>query len=110
MAAVRLGSKADIMPSLGHVRLAGDCVAKLFAAPRRSNYRIRLNAVLNRCCAPVLVLESILLNLVAKIVLQHNRPESGHRLTLQRCPLCADFVAEVAEEGGPLCVGVEHEP
>jgi len=22
----------------------------------------------------------------------------------------ADFVAEVAEEGGPLCVGVEHEP
>jgi len=22
----------------------------------------------------------------------------------------ADFVAEVAEEGGPLCLGAEHEP
>jgi hypothetical protein len=25
-------------------------------------------------------------------------------------PLLADFVAEVAEEGGPLCLGAEHEP
>src|SRR5262245_3113859 len=56
-----------------YVRSWGDCVAKLFAALQRSNYRIRLSAVLNRCCAPVLALESILLNLVAKIVLQHNR-------------------------------------
>src|SRR5260370_22128080 len=53
------------------VRFTPDCVAKLFAALRKSNYRIRLNRVLNRCCAPVLVLESILLNLVVKIVLQH---------------------------------------
>src|SRR5215813_4676360 len=42
----------------------GDCVAKLFAAPRKSNYL--------RCCAPMLVLESILPNLVAKIVLQQS--------------------------------------
>jgi hypothetical protein len=24
--------------------------------------------------------------------------------------LLADFVAEVVEEGGPLCLGAEHEP
>jgi hypothetical protein len=31
---------------------------------------------------------------------------------LLRCmsPLMADFVAEVAEEGGRLCLGAEHEP
>jgi len=49
---------------------------------RKSNYRIRLNDVLNRSCALVLVLESILLNLVVKIVLQHIPPESGHRFNL----------------------------
>ena len=59
MAAVRLGSKADIIPSLGHVRFAD---------------------------------------------------ESGHCSAPLTCPPSADFVAEVAEEGGPLCVGVEHEP
>jgi hypothetical protein len=58
-------------------RMSADCVAKLFAALRRSNYRIRLSTVLNRCCAPVLVLESILLSLVAKIVLQHNLPKAA---------------------------------
>src|SRR5215831_7355866 len=31
---------------------SGSCVAKLFAALRKSNYRIRLNGALNRCCAP----------------------------------------------------------
>src|SRR4051812_34032665 len=35
----------------------GRNVAKLPAAVRRSNYRTRLNGVLNRCCAPVLVLD-----------------------------------------------------
>jgi hypothetical protein len=49
----------------------GECVAKLFAALQERNYRIRPNSTLNRYCAPALVLESILLNLVAKIVLQH---------------------------------------
>src|SRR5262249_20594334 len=60
-----------------NVRFTPDCVAKLFAALQKSNYRIRLNAILNRCCAPVLLFESILPNLVAKIVLQHNPPQSG---------------------------------
>jgi hypothetical protein len=33
-------------------------------------------------------------------------------ISLMHCmsPLMADFVAEVAEEGGPLCLGAEHEP
>jgi hypothetical protein len=34
---------------------------------------------LNRRCALVLVLESILLILIVKIVLQHIPPETGHR-------------------------------
>lgn len=49
-----------------------DCVAKLFAALRTSNNRIRLKDFFNQCCALVSVLESILLILVVKIVLQHN--------------------------------------
>ena len=64
-----------------HVRNAADCVAKLFAAPRTRNYRIRLSGVLNRCCALVLILESILLVLLVKIVLQHNPAESGQTRT-----------------------------
>jgi hypothetical protein len=34
-------------------------VAKLFAAPRKSHYRIRLSAALNQCCVPVVFLESM---------------------------------------------------
>ncbi len=58
--------------------LPPDCVAKLFAALRESKNRIRLNGTLNQGCALVFVLESILLVLVAKIVLQHIRGKSGH--------------------------------
>jgi hypothetical protein len=65
--------EADMSGKARDVRFEGDCVAKLFAAPRKSNYRIRLNAALNQCCVPVVFLESMLLNLVAKIVLQHNQ-------------------------------------
>src|SRR6266540_7470442 len=60
--------------------VVGDSVAKPFAASQTRNYRIPLNDFLNRCCAPVLVLESILLILLAKIVLQHNRGQSGQHL------------------------------
>ena len=63
--------------ALGFLLLA-DSVAKLLAALRKNNYRIRLKAVLNRCCASVLILESILLNFIVKIVLQQNR----HRASL----------------------------
>ena len=82
-------SKAGIRRGQLNVRFTPDCVAKLFAAPRKSNCRMRLNAVLNRCCVPVLVLESRLPNLAAKIVLQHNPPISGHRSTRRACPLGA---------------------
>ena len=85
----RIGSKAGIRRGQLNVRFTPDCVAKLFAAPRKSNCRMRLNAVLNRCCVPVLVLESRLPNLAAKIVLQHNPPISGHRSTRRACPLGA---------------------
>jgi hypothetical protein len=56
--------------------LGADCVAKLFAALRESNNRIRLKDILNQCCALAFVLESILLFLAVKIVSQHNLPTS----------------------------------
>jgi hypothetical protein len=56
-----------------------ECVAKLFAALRSRNTRIRLNGALIQCCTLAFVLESLLRVLPAKIVLQHNPPESGHR-------------------------------
>jgi hypothetical protein len=67
----KYGPSGPLALSSGSFRFGPDCVAKLFAALRKSNYRIRLNGVLNRCCALVLVLESILLNLVVKLALQH---------------------------------------
>src|SRR5664279_5705958 len=85
--------------------LLDDCVAKLFATLRTSNNRIRLKDFLNQCCALVSVLESILLILVVKIVLQHNRTKadkagfwaamvcslmthSGQGVDVPRLPLC----------------------
>src|SRR5262245_42751529 len=58
-------------------RYQGECVAILFAAVRERNYRIRQNTISKRCCAPSPVLESILLNLVVKIVLQRIPSQSG---------------------------------
>src|SRR5450759_3443487 len=63
-----------------------DCVAKLFAALREGNNRIRLNDVLNQCCALAFVLKSILLILIVKIVLQHNPTEADiARCRVQAC-------------------------
>jgi hypothetical protein len=45
---------------------------------RQKLNRIRLNGVLNRCCARVFVLESMLLIWVVEIVLQHNPLDSRH--------------------------------
>src|SRR5207253_5825244 len=56
--------------------LSADCVAKLFVALRERNNRIRVNASLNQYCVSAFVLESMLLDLVVKIVLQHNRPKA----------------------------------
>jgi hypothetical protein len=67
-----------------HDRSSPDCVAKLFAALRTSNYRIQPNGYLDRCCAPALVLESKFLILVVKIVLQHNRQQSGREMLTAR--------------------------
>jgi hypothetical protein len=53
------------------------------------NYRIRPNTTLNRCCAPGLVLKSILLNLVVKIVLQHIPPDSGGKADIAGDSRCA---------------------
>jgi hypothetical protein len=52
-----------------------DCVAKLYAALRTRNNRIQSSGALNRSCVLAQVLESMLRILVAKIVLQHNRPK-----------------------------------
>ena len=60
------------------VRYWSECGAKLFAALRSRNNRIRLSSALNQCCALAFVLESILLVFVVKIVLQHIRSNSGH--------------------------------
>ncbi len=37
-------------------------------------------------------------------------PKADKRADVSLSPLSADFVAEVAEEGGRLCLGAEHEP
>jgi hypothetical protein len=37
-------------------------------------------------------------------------PKADKRVDVSLSPLSADFVAEVAEEGGRLCLGAEHEP
>ncbi|MGE5774018.1 MAG: hypothetical protein ACM3Z4_18640, partial [Hyphomicrobiales bacterium] len=57
-------------------------VAKVFAALRERNNRIRLNASLNQYCVSAFVLESMLLDLVVEIVLQHYPLESGHYLVI----------------------------
>jgi hypothetical protein len=65
----RFGSLADITASKLDVLFTPECVAKLFAALRSRNNRIRLDGALNQCCAFAFVLESILLVLAVKIVL-----------------------------------------
>jgi hypothetical protein len=61
-----------------NVRFRSECVAKLFAALRSRNDRIRLDGTLNQCCAFAFAFESILPVLAVKIVLQHIRGKSGH--------------------------------
>jgi hypothetical protein len=70
---VRYWHLADSPTAPAFVRYWRDCVAKLFAALRERNDRIRLNASLNQYCVSAFVLESMLLGFVVKIVLQHYR-------------------------------------
>jgi hypothetical protein len=53
-----------------------DFVAKLDDRPLARNNRILAHKVLNQHCALAPALESILLVLAQKIVLQHNRPKA----------------------------------
>jgi hypothetical protein len=61
-----------------HVGNREDCVAKLDDEPLARNNRIVAHRFLNQHCALASALESILLVLAPKIVLQHNPPESRH--------------------------------
>jgi hypothetical protein len=69
------------------VRYAIECVAKLHAERQARNIRIRLAERLNRCCAFVSILESVLLISIVKIVLQHIPIESGHSPARSECSI-----------------------
>jgi hypothetical protein len=56
-----LAGLPDIEQVSPNVHYRGECVAKLFAALRSHNNRIRLDGTLNQCCAFAFVIESILL-------------------------------------------------
>ena len=74
---VRNGSKGEeLTREHNESALRGDCVAKLDDKPSARNNRIMAHKVLNQDCALAPALESILLILASKIVLQHNPPQS----------------------------------
>jgi hypothetical protein len=58
---VRFWPLADVSQKQSNVRFRGECVAKLFAALRTRNNRIRLDGAVNQYCALAFILESILL-------------------------------------------------
>src|SRR5262245_57529309 len=60
------------------VRFTPECVAKLFAALRARNNRIRVGGTTNQHCAFSSAVESIFRQQPLKIVLQHIPSESGH--------------------------------
>src|SRR6266700_4207503 len=72
------GSMAAVRPLEGLVRFALDSVAKLGKRRLTRNNRIGAKDLLNRCCALVAVLESMLPARAPQIVLQQNRGASGH--------------------------------
>jgi hypothetical protein len=74
--------KADMPIALANVCFGGNCVAKLGGVRRFGNNRIRGEVLLNQCCVPMPNRESLLLIQGSKIVLQHNRGNSGHRADL----------------------------
>ena len=64
---------------VGHGPLCADSVAKLGKRRLTRNNRIGAKDSLNRCCALIAVLESMLPARAPKIVLQQNLPDSGWR-------------------------------
>jgi hypothetical protein len=47
---------------------------------------------------------------ISDLIIVRFGPPCGLKSDISQGPRSADFVAEVAEEGGPLCLGAEHEP
>src|SRR6266536_2880584 len=105
-----MGSNSEVQNSDCHVRIGSDSVAKLGKRRLTRNNRIGAKDLLNRCCALVAVLESMLPARAPKIVLQQNRPNkrkvSGRIGSSEMCRFCA----EVADKRGKLRLGVELEP
>ena len=75
---------------------------KLFVALRERNNRIRLNVSLNQCCVLAFVLESMLRDLVVKIVLQHNQGFGGHRNSTASRSILVQPGVSVSERISPL--------
>src|SRR6266511_2825115 len=69
-----MGSNSEVQNSDCHVRIGSDSVAKLGKRRLTRNNRIGAKDFLNRCCALVAVLESMLPARAPKIVLQQNLP------------------------------------
>src|SRR6266498_2435623 len=89
-----MGSNSEVQNSDCHVRIGSDSVAKLGKRRLTRNNRIGAKDLLNRCCALVAVLESMLPARAPKIVLQQNpeligqshRALESTRLTLMYGP------------------------
>src|SRR6266511_6233006 len=69
-----MGSNSEVQNSDCHVRIGSDSVAKLGKRRLTRNNRIGAKDLLNRCCALVAALESMLPARAPKIVLQQNLP------------------------------------
>ena len=61
--------------------MGAQCLATGFNAAQAASF--------NQCCVSAFVLESMLRDLVVKVVLQHNPPKSGQAQKRSVCPLCA---------------------
>ena len=75
-----------------------DCVAKPDDKPLARNIRIIPHNILNQHCALASALESILLVLTSKIVLQQNRPRGDISLSDFLARLLGKFTAALDED------------
>src|SRR6266487_108806 len=81
--AVHTWHYSDLVPCRLEFRLRRDSVAKLGKRRLTRNNRIGAKDLLNRCCALVAVLESMLPARAPKIVLQQNRAQFGRDMLNQ---------------------------
>ena len=84
---VRFVPIADILASQRDVRSYLDCVAKLFAALRSRNNRIRLNGALNQCCAFAFVFEFNIAHFGRQNSFATQSPRKRTLLASIECPL-----------------------